>query len=501
MFGFLLDSVEISKLFFLNPPIFTHHYQKQFKLPAQQNSKNIVQRMISVDHFVTCRYCMSIVHRSRTDAHLQVCPGLRAHSVSGITMNLVGCTFILNEGMFLPKQRTHVRDGTLQQSLDDRKAADKSQRGHVVLDGSKKRTTYHVIPPPCCANNFSFREDVQRICQLVEDRLGATETASGAASSFLMLKRFLLWSGSTKLEEIVDGLNVGKFLKALSDAKNGELVLSGATKRNAGLSLSIAFEALAESSQSPIRINDAITVAKKCSRKLRKVVAKERAENLTNSAAKAAAFSFERLREILNPHLARIDVLKREHWGKATGIIISALYCYGITARPRALGLLTVSEGFQLSDGMPVIRGELKNRSSQVGTVFLVSAKIACEAIRIFCEDRPLTAPLFANSATSNKAYKKPISLMTKFFGSFGLSVSSTSIRKRLETLAGSAMAEGSISKEDRSLIAQAEDHSLHVAKTVYEARNKIHCEVRALQVFHNLTDLRTDTAGLGLGL
>ncbi|MEL7343002.1 MAG: hypothetical protein AAGM67_21140, partial [Bacteroidota bacterium] len=268
----------------------------------------------------------------------------------------------------------------------------------------------------------------------------------------LALERFLFWTGSSDLEDSISGSNVASYLSALASSKEGDLSLSAATLRNQSASLSSAFEAIARSSLSITGLHDAIAVTKKSSKKRRREALKTRAEKLTNNVA-TSPILFSSLREVLLPKLLNFDSLLRNSWKEATSVLVSSLYVFCLAARPRALRLLTVEEGKALSQGEPVIRGELKNRRSTVGTVFLIKHKAVQKALELYCEFRNPSLPLFARSSSSEVAYARPADLMKSFFlREFpGSNVTTTEIRRAVESLAGQALSFGEISETERA--------------------------------------------------
>lgn len=452
---------------------------------------------------IACPLCGSIVPVGCATFHFISCRQLTSHRLP--QSSFFGCTFILGSqpapsSLQLPAE-TIVPAGKeaieLPPAIDEpiTEPPDVSiggQTGTICLSGSPCRTTYRVFPPP----GIDFDElqaGIDKVLGELQDTLSVSESEGGKASSLLALSRFMIWNGSADLETSIKGNRLAGYLRDLGEAKRNNLRLSMATQRNVSSSLRNALEALATTDYSPKGLQSALTVVSRSSRKYRRSATKERAELLTEQSVNPPNFTFGDLRHVVSPALEDMEFLCSTNWKEACGAIVASLYCYGLAARPRALKSLQVKDGIDLAEGRSVISGKLKNRQKSVATIFRLSDGLARKAMHTFCYDRDEAASLFSKSRSSIESYARPASLLTWFFErKVSDHITTTKIRKLVETLAGEALSAGSITSEERSKIAEAEDHSLHVAKTVYEVRKKVANEESAQQVFEKLTGLST---------
>jgi len=366
------------------------------------------------------------------------------------------------------------------------------QKGIVHLGGSARRATYW-IEASVQATQSNIHKKATAWCEAIKTVLTTTESEAHASSCLLTFERFLLFIGGSELETSINGEAVAKYIQALYKVERGEIKLSVATIRNVAVALATIFQALLTLSKPPSGTQAALLVAKRSSKRTSSQVNKRRAEELTVAAAEVLNVDFDELRNTIRPILVDMEREITRDWSKATGAIVSALYVYGLTSRPHALTLLTVEDGLKIAEGESVVRGEMKNRSDKVATVFLLNHSLPRQAILSYCSGRSLNAALFAKSRDSENSYAHPASLMTKLFDKLlgKKRITTTILRKAVETLAGRALSRGNITEAERATVAEAEDHTLNVARTIYETDKKIVKEKQALRVFDKITGLK----------
>ncbi|MEL7428288.1 MAG: hypothetical protein AAFN81_35300, partial [Bacteroidota bacterium] len=294
---------------------------------------------------------------------------------------------------------TQERRGTsIQHGISGKKRISTSPlEGTILLHGSAKRTHYTVLPPDG-TDPVDLQQEVSSVCQKIDDCIVATESDGSVATAKLALHRFLTWNGTAYLESTIQGNRVARYLNALENISKDELKLSVATRRNVASALKLAFNALAQLPNAPSGLQTAICIAHSASKKARRRARRERAAKLTHEGSKGSLIDFNRLRNILHPHLIAMRSLKQQDWSKASGVIVSSLYLFGIAARPGALSDLKVEDGIQLASGSVVASGKLKNRATSVATTFKLCTSAARSGMREFCHGRDSHIPLFSRT-------------------------------------------------------------------------------------------------------